>query len=126
MKTILVASALTLFANVALAHDYQQGNFAGPDLTPGFSTLSAGDFRPAVNSNVRLSLQDYYAGNPDVFFGHSPAGRTFIVRIDAPTSVDEWYAGNPDVIGGYVREGSELITRQEAFARVAKTRDGGV
>ena len=64
MKTVIVASALTLVANLALAHDYQQGNFAGPDLTPGFSTVSAGEFRPVVKSNVRVSLQDYYAGNP--------------------------------------------------------------
>ncbi|MCU0834709.1 MAG: hypothetical protein MUC77_09790 [Chromatiaceae bacterium] len=126
MKTIFIASALTLATNLAFAHDYQWGNFAGPDLTPGFSTVSGGDFRPVVKSNVRVSLQDYYAGNPDVFYGHGPSEQAFIVRIDAPTSVDEWYAGNPDVIGRYVREGGELITRQEAIARVVKPRDGGV
>lgn len=126
MKTVIVASALTLVANLALAHDYQQGNFAGPDLTPGFSTVSAGEFRPVVKSNVRVSLQDYYAGNPDVFSGHGQSEQSFIVSFDAPTSVDQWYAGNPDVIGRYVREGDELITRQEAVAQVDKTRDGEV
>jgi hypothetical protein len=126
MKTIIAASALTLFANLALAQDYQQGNFASPDLTPDYSHPSSNEFRPVNASNLRVSLQDYYAGNPDVFYRHERDDRPVIARSGGPTTLEILYAGNPDVIGGYERDGRSLISTREAVARQGKARDGGV
>jgi len=126
MKTILAASALTLIANLALAHDYQQGNFASRDLTSGYGSPAVSDFAPIFKSNLPVSLYEYYAGNPDVVQGHPSDGSGFIARSGAPTSLDWWYAGNPDVIGSSATDGRSLIRTQRAIARQTDDRDGGV
>lgn len=126
MKTLIAASALTLFANLAFAQDYQHGNFASSDLTPGYSDLADGDLRPVVRGKVRVSLRDYYADNPEVFYEHAPDPGAFTVRIGGPGSLDAWYAGNPDVIGGYVHDQGVLISKHEAIIRQGATGDGGV
>lgn len=126
MKTTIAVSALTLIANLAVANEYQEGNFASPDLTPDYSNFTGGQVRPLVDSDVRVSLQDYYAGNPEVFYGHEPTDRIRAARVSGPNALDAWYAGNPDVTGGHVQDGWQLSKQGESLARTDKPCDDGV
>jgi hypothetical protein len=95
MKTLITASALTLIANLALADDIYR-SFASPELDSSVSNNYGVVFPSIVPSAVRVSLYDFYKGNPDVsqdlegYVEHTSwaSGRL--------TSYDRWLIGNPD------------------------------
>lgn len=98
MKTLIAASALTLFANSALAFNIY-GGFSNPDISSNASNAYGVEI-PVTSravSSVPDSLGEYYAGNPDVDHGRIP-GYVPIRDFGGPlyTSLDELTFGNPD------------------------------
>ena len=100
MKTIITLSALALASNLALAEsfDYEE-QISSQDLDPNISSLSAGVKDPeASTSDFRISLNDFYSGNPDVeHVPYNHEGKELKIDGDMLTSYDAWSKGNPDV-----------------------------
>jgi len=98
MKNLIAASAMSLFANSALAFNIY-GGFSNSDISPDASNaygVKVPVMARAVSS-VPDSLGEYYAGNPDVDHG-STRGYIPIHDLGNPlyTSLDVLTFGNPD------------------------------
>lgn len=97
MKTLITVSALALISNLAIADSFNyEQQIASPDLS-NQSYSSNGPH--ASTRDVRVSLNDYYRGNPDVV--HVPYNHDGIV-IRGPmqfTAYDELSQQNPDLGG---------------------------
>lgn len=97
MRTLITVSALALVSNLAIADnfDYEQ-QIASPDLSnQDFSSTGT----QVSTSDVRVSLNDWYRGNPDV--AHVPYNHDGMV-IRGPmhfTAYDELSRQNPDLGG---------------------------
>ena len=96
MKTIITLSALALFSNLAIAESFTyEQQIASPDLS-NQSFDSTG--QKASARVVRVSLNEWYSGNPDV--EHVPFNREGEVsksRGDLVTSYDQLNQSNPDL-----------------------------
>ena len=64
MKTLITISALALMSNLAIADNFNyEQQIASPDLSnQDFSSTGT----QASTTDVRVSLSDWYRGNPDV------------------------------------------------------------
>jgi hypothetical protein len=101
MKRLLTASALMLTANLAVAGDFY-GGFASPDLETTVGNGNGGASAPTAPSAVRVSLYDFYQGDPDVAPEYSGAvsGKSFAQA--QPTAYDDYVRGDPDIDTGNV------------------------
>jgi hypothetical protein len=97
MKTIITLSALALLSNLAIAESFtHEQQIASPDLSNQDFSSSG---QQASKQEVRVSLNDWYRGNPDV--EHVPYIHDGIV-IGNPTeftAYDELSRQNPDLGG---------------------------
>jgi hypothetical protein len=97
MKTIFTVSALALLSNFATAESFTyEQQIASPDLSSQ-DFISSGNQAPT--REVRVSLNDWYSGNPDVV--HVPYDHDGIV-IRSPlnfTAYEELSRQNPDLGG---------------------------
>ncbi len=97
MRTLITVSALALVSSLAIAENFSyEQQIASPDLS-NQSFSSSG--HQATSGGVRVSLDDYYRGNPDVT--HVPYNHDGIV-ITGPmqfTAYDELSQQNPDLGG---------------------------
>ena len=68
MKTMITFSALALVSNFALAEGFSyEEQIATQDLDPNITSLSTDVRNPEVSAtDFRVSLNDWYQGNPDV------------------------------------------------------------
>ena len=100
MKTIITLSALALMSNLALAESFSyEEQISSQDVDPNISSISASIKDPEVSaSDSRISLQDFYSGNPDVeHVPYNHEGQDLQIKGDMFTSYDAWSQGNPDV-----------------------------
>lgn len=99
MKTIVTLSALALISNIALAESFEYENQIGSqDLDPNISTSAGIRDAEASSSSVRVSLNDWYKGNPDVVhvpYNHDGIEMKF--EGDLFTSYDALSLNNPDL-----------------------------
>ena len=97
MKTLITVSALALISNLAIAESFNyEQQIASPDLSN--QNYSSNGPRASAR-DVRVSLNDYYRGNPDVV--HVPYHHDAIV-IRGPmrfTAYDELSRQTPDLGG---------------------------
>jgi hypothetical protein len=97
MKTIITLSALALLSNLAIAESFtHEQQIASPDLNNQDYSSSG---QQASTQDVRVSLDDWYRGNPDV--AHVPYNHDGIA-IGNPaqfTAYDELSRQNPDLGG---------------------------
>ncbi len=97
MKTLITVSALALISNLAIAESF---NYEQQIVSPDLSNQNYSSNGPrASTSDVRVSLNDYYRGNPDVV--HVPYHHDGII-IRGPmqfTAYDELSQQNPDLGG---------------------------
>ncbi len=97
MRTLITVSALALVSNLAIAENFSyEQQIASPDLS-NQSFNSSGN--KASSGDVRVSLDDYYRGNPDV--AHVPYNHDDIVITGSMqfTAYDELSQQNPDLGG---------------------------
>ena len=67
MKTIITLSAMSLISNTALAGAFEhEARIGSPDLVFSIHTSDSVHNPEVSNSPVRISLHDWYRGNPDV------------------------------------------------------------
>jgi hypothetical protein len=97
MKTIITLSVLALMSNLAIAENFAyEQQISSPDL----NSLDFNSSDPQASAgDVRVSLNDYYRGNPDV--ENVPYDHDDIV-IRGPiqfTAYDELSRQNPDLGG---------------------------
>ena len=100
MKILITLSALALASNVALAETFEyERQIGSQDLDPTVNTESSGVKDPAMsNSDFRISLDDWYRGNPDVeHVPHQYDGVEIKKQGDMFTSYDAWSRNNPDL-----------------------------
>ncbi len=99
MKTIITLSALALISNVAIADGFEYEKQVGSqDLDPNASISDSIRDPEVSNSKVRISLNDWYRGNPDV--AHVPYnhdGGEQKVEGGLASSYDALSQGNPDL-----------------------------
>jgi hypothetical protein len=97
MKTIITLSALALLSNLAIAESFNhEQQIASPDLSNQDFSSSG---QQASTREVRVSLEDWNRGNPDV--AHVPYNHEGIT-ISNPaqfTAYDELSRQNPDLGG---------------------------
>ena len=95
MKTLIAASVFALMSGVASAGAFDHElPFGNPDLDP---SLGAPDVATRVsNSDVRVSLEDFYRGNPDVDtdLGFRHTGEHVPSASDAELSYERWIEGS--------------------------------
>jgi hypothetical protein len=97
MKTIITLSALALLSNLAIAESFtHEQQIASPDLSNQDFSSSG---QQASTQEVRVSLNDWYRGNPDV--ENVPYSHDGIVigNPAAFTAYDELSRQNPDLGG---------------------------
>ena len=100
MRTLITVAALTLVSNLAIAENFNyEQQIASPDLNSNVQSLDFNSSGMASAGDVRVSLHDYYRGNPDV--AHVPYNHDGMV-IRGPmhfTAYDELSQQNPDLGG---------------------------
>lgn len=97
MKTIITLSALALLSNFALAENFSyEQQIASPDLSN--QDFSSNGNTPSAHE-VRVSLNDWYQGNPDVAHVPFPHDGIIIRGTMNFTAYDELSRQNPDLGG---------------------------
>ena len=101
MKTLITVSALALMSNLAIAENFTyEQQIPSPDLNANVQSLDFNSSDPQASArDARVSLNDYYRGNPDV--ENVPYQHDDIV-ISGPmqfTAYDELSQQNPDLGG---------------------------
>ncbi len=101
MRTLITISALALLSNLAVADNFNyEQQIASPDLDPNIRSLDFnGSGLQASSRDVRVSLHDFYRGNPDV--ANVPYDHDGIVIRGSMsfTAYDELSRQNPDLGG---------------------------
>lgn len=101
MRTLITVSALALMSNLAIAENFAyEQQIASPDLDPNVQSLdfNSSGSKPSTRE-IRVSLNDYYRGNPDVV--HVPYNHEGVI-IKGPmlfTAYDHLNRQNPDLGG---------------------------
>ena len=96
MKTIITLSALTLLSNFAIAESFNyEQQIGSPDVShQSFDSIG----QKASTQDVRISLNEWYSGNPDVEhvpFNHE--GEVSKSMGDLITGYDVLSRSNPDL-----------------------------
>jgi len=68
MRTLITVSALALMSNLAVAENFaHEQQISSPDLDANIQNLDFRSSDPQASAQgVRVSLNDFYRGNPDV------------------------------------------------------------
>ncbi len=101
MRTLITVSALALMSNLAIAENFAyEQQISSPDLDANIQSLDFRSSDPQASArDVRVSLNDYYRGNPDV--ENTPYSHDGIVIHGSMhfTAYDELSQQNPDLGG---------------------------
>ncbi len=101
MKTLITVSALALMSNLAIAENFAyEQQIASPDLDPNVQSLDFNSSEPTASGReIKVSLNDYYRGNPDV--AHVPYNHDGMVIKESMlfTAYDDLSRQNPDLGG---------------------------
>ena len=106
MKTLIAASALALFANVANAGPWWTDSWQNPDLDTRFGPSYGHVVEVVVPSNFRISLYEFNRGNPEYSYLKLQDYEPMFRSHEAITSLDRFNRGNPDVHTAYAGQGA--------------------
>ncbi len=98
MKTIITLSAIALISNVAIAGSFEYEKQVGSqDLDPNAGISDSNRDPEVSNFQVRVSLNDWYRGNPDVAhvpYNHDGMGQK--IKDNSASNYDALSQANPD------------------------------
>ena len=104
MKTLITATALALVSNFAVAEVFTyERQIGSQDLDPAIYHSVSNVTNPLPSArHYRLSLNDFYRGNPDVANVPFHVSEEIYIgdNVLESTSYDAWVRGNPDVDSG--------------------------
>ena len=95
MKTTIAASTLILISQIAAAGSWEDV-WQNPDLMTGVYDKPVTLTEPVGTSDIRISLHEWYRGNPDNYHGEIEGYVAIGSEQPVVTSLDEFYRGNPD------------------------------
>ena len=97
MKTLIAATLFAFASSAALAGPFAyEKPWNDQDLDPSLGGPQI-TFAEVTPTDVRVSLQDFYQGNPDGYQGIENYQPQVEIADQLPTSYDVFVKGNPDI-----------------------------